>query len=85
MDVCYYSLIRRSDDGRFVASVPDLPGVTASGASEAEALRELSRTAREHLRDRSANGLPPPAASPPDALPQDDPVGWHRRLLLILS
>jgi len=85
MDVCYYSLIWRADDGRFVGSVPDLPGVTASASSEAEVLRDLSRTAREFLRGRSASGLPPPAASPPDALPQDDPGGRYRRLLLILS
>lgn len=85
MDVCYYSLIWRAGDGRIVGSVPDLPGVTACGFSEAEMLRDLSRTAQEHLRDRNARGLPPPAATPPDALTHDDGAGVYRRLLLILS
>jgi predicted RNase H-like HicB family nuclease len=48
-NACYYSLIEREDDGRFVAWVPDLPGVTATGLTEEEVLRGLSRSARQCL------------------------------------
>lgn len=85
MDACYYSLIRRAEDGRFVAWVPDLPGVTAAGSSEDEVLRELSRSARERLHEMIIKGLPLPATSPVDELPHGDRAGRYRRLLLILS
>lgn len=85
MDVCYYSLMRRAEDGRIVAWVPDLPGITVTGSREDEVLRELSRSARECLHEMNVKGLPVPAATPPDELPYDDPVGRYRRLLLILS
>jgi predicted RNase H-like HicB family nuclease len=85
MDTSYYSLIRKAEDGRFVAWVPDLPGVTAAGPNEDEVLRELSRSAREFLCKMIAKGLPLPATSPVDELPLGDRAGRYRRLLLILS
>ncbi len=85
MDACYYSLIRRTEDGRVVAWVPDLPGIAATGSRQDEVIRELSRSAREYLHEISDMGLPLPAARPPDELPYDDPVSRCRRLLLILG
>lgn len=85
MDTCYYALVRKAQDGRFVAWVPDLPGVTAAGPSEDEVVRELSRSARELLRVMLIKGLPPPATSPVDKLPLGDHAGRYRRLLLILT
>jgi len=37
--------IERENDGRFLASVPDLPGVMAYGASEEEAIRKVKSIA----------------------------------------
>ena len=34
LDGCYYSLIERAEDGRFLGWIPDLPGATASGRTE---------------------------------------------------
>ena len=81
----YYSLIRRTQDGQFAGWVPDLPGVTASGVSEAEIVYRLSRDARELLDKIVAKGLPLPAPSATDALPLGDRHGLYRRLLLVLS
>lgn len=80
----YYSLIRRTQDGQFVGWVPDLPGVTASGVSEAEIVYRLSRDARELLDKIVAKGLPLPTPSATDALPLGDRHGPYRRLLLVL-
>jgi predicted RNase H-like HicB family nuclease len=85
MDACYYSLIRRTQDGQFVGWVPDLPGVTASGVSEAETIYRLSREARELLDKIVAKGLPLPAPSAADTMPLGDHRGPYRRLLLILG
>ena len=85
MDACYYSLIRRTNDGDFVGWVPDLPGVMASGVSEAEIIYRLSRDARELLDRIVAKGMPLPEPSTADALPQGDHVGLYRRLLLVLG
>ena len=85
MHDCYYSLIRRTADGAFVGWLPDLPGVMASGASEAEVIYRLSRDARELLDRIVARGLPLPAASAADSLPLGDRNGLYRRLLLVLG
>ena len=42
-DACYYSLIERDEDGRFVGWAPDLAEATAVGATEEEVIRLLSR------------------------------------------
>jgi predicted RNase H-like HicB family nuclease len=81
----YYSLIRRTPDGQFVGWVPDLPGVEASGVSEAEIVYRLSRDARELMDKIIAKGLPLPVPSATDALPLGDRHGLYRRLLLFLS
>ncbi|HBY60028.1 MAG TPA: HicB family protein [Solibacterales bacterium] len=43
--------IDREDDGRILASVPDIPGVMAYGASEAEAVRKVKAIALQVLAD----------------------------------
>jgi predicted RNase H-like HicB family nuclease len=84
MDTSYYSLIRRTADGEFVAWIPDLPGICAAGPNENEVVRELSRGARECLRKIAGKGLPSPKATPADELPLGDRVGLYRRVLLLL-
>jgi predicted RNase H-like HicB family nuclease len=43
--------LEKEDDGRFLASVPDLPGVMAYGSSEAEAVRRVKSIALQVLAD----------------------------------
>jgi predicted RNase H-like HicB family nuclease len=46
--------IERENDGRILASVPDLPGVMAYGDTEAAAVRKVKSIAREVLSDADA-------------------------------
>ena len=52
--------IEREDDGRWIAEIPELPGVMAYGASEAEARAMVSALASQTLADRSEHGEPVP-------------------------
>lgn len=85
LDACYYSLIERVDDGRFVGWVPDLPGVTAAGYTEDETLRALSRSMRQHLGKLVLSGKPLPPPRPVDELPCSRGHRILRRLLLIVG
>jgi predicted RNase H-like HicB family nuclease len=53
--------LEREQDGRFLASVPDLPGVMAYGASEAEAVRKVKSIALQVLADMIESGEEVPA------------------------
>ncbi len=44
------------EDGRILASVPDLPGVMAYGASEKEAIRKVKSIALQVLADMIESG-----------------------------
>ncbi len=44
------------EDGRILASVPDLPGVMAYGTTEMEAIREVKSIALQVLADMIENG-----------------------------
>jgi len=48
--------LEREDDGRTLASVPDLPGVMAYGASEEEAVRKVKSVALQILADMIDGG-----------------------------
>ncbi len=48
--------IEREEDGRFLASVPDLPGVMAYGDSEDAALRKAKTIALQVLADMVESG-----------------------------
>lgn len=85
MNNCYYSLIRRTQDGELVGWVPDLPGVQASGRVEDEIIRELSRLARDLVARITSRGLALPRPSRTDSLPLGDRQGRYRRLLLVLT
>lgn len=54
--------VEPEDDGRMLASVPDLPGVMAYGATSDEALRKVKAIALKVLADMSESGekLPKP-------------------------
>jgi predicted RNase H-like HicB family nuclease len=54
--------IEREEDGRFLASVPELPGVMAYGDTEALAVRKVKAIALQVLADMVESGeeLPQP-------------------------
>jgi predicted RNase H-like HicB family nuclease len=54
--------VEREEDGRILASVPDLPGVMAYGATEEEAVRKVKSIALRILADTIESGedLPEP-------------------------
>jgi predicted RNase H-like HicB family nuclease len=84
-DACYYSLIERTEDGRFFGWVPDLPETTAEGLTEQDVIRQLSRLAQERLHDLLMQGQSPPRARSADDLPEAEGERAHRRLLLIIG
>ena len=51
----------REDDGRILASVPDLPGVMAYGSTEIEAIRKVKTIALQVLADMIESGEEVPA------------------------
>jgi len=53
--------LEREDDGRFLASVPELPGVMAYGDTEEAALRKAKSIALQVLADMIESGedVPP--------------------------
>lgn len=48
--------VEREEDGRILASVPDLPGVMAYGATAEEAVRKVKSAALQVLADMIENG-----------------------------
>ena len=48
--------LEREEDGRILASVPDLPGVMAYAASEEGAVRKVKSIALQLLADMIASG-----------------------------
>lgn len=48
--------VEREQDGRLLASVPDLPGVMAYGANEEEAIRKVKSIALQVLADMIESG-----------------------------
>jgi predicted RNase H-like HicB family nuclease len=53
--------LEREEDGRVLASVPDLPGVMAYGATEEEAVRKVKSIALQVLADMIETGEEVPA------------------------
>ena len=53
--------VEREDDGRVLASVTDLPGVMAYGATEDEAIRKVKAIALQVLADMIESGEEVPA------------------------
>lgn len=58
--------VEREEDGRILASVPDLPGVMAYGANEGEAIRKVKAIALQVLAGMIADGeeVPEPLRVP---------------------
>lgn len=84
-DASYYSIIERADNGRFLAWIPDLPGITAVGLTEDAVIRELSHIVRQRVRDMILAGKPVPRARAAEDLPQGCTTNRLHRLLLIIG
>ena len=54
----------REEDGRYLAEVPDLPGVLAYGATREEAVARAQALALRVLADRLEHGGPAPNLLP---------------------
>jgi predicted RNase H-like HicB family nuclease len=54
--------VEREDDGRILASVPDLPGVMAYGETEDAAIRKVKTIALQVLADMIESGEEVPAS-----------------------
>jgi predicted RNase H-like HicB family nuclease len=52
--------VEREDDGRWIAEVPDLPGVQAYGQSREEAVERVQALTLRVLADRLDHGEPVP-------------------------
>ena len=48
--------VEREEDGRWIAEIPDLPGVTVYGQTRAEAISKVKALALRVLADRLENG-----------------------------
>ena len=48
--------IEREDDGRWLAEIPDLPGVMAYGQTQAEAVAKVKALALRVMADRLEHG-----------------------------
>jgi predicted RNase H-like HicB family nuclease len=58
--------VEHEADGRFVAEVPELPGVLAYGTTEREAVSRAQALALRMLADRLENEEPAPSLLPLD-------------------
>ena len=58
--------IEQEADGRFIAEVPDLPGVLAYGATQEQAVARAQALALRVLADRLENGESAPSLLPLD-------------------
>lgn len=52
--------IEQETDGRYIAEIPQLPGVMAYGRNRAEALKKVEALALRTLADRVEEGEPVP-------------------------
>jgi predicted RNase H-like HicB family nuclease len=50
--------VEQEDDGRWLAEIPDLPGVLAYGATQAEAIARVQALGLRTLADRVEHGEP---------------------------
>jgi predicted RNase H-like HicB family nuclease len=84
-DTSYYSVIDRDEQGKFLAWVPDLPGLKVRGETEQEVIRALSKQVRQCVRDMILSGRQVPQARPADELTRETANRRLYRLLLLIG
>jgi predicted RNase H-like HicB family nuclease len=78
-DVWYWAILERNKDGRYFASVPDLPGATAAGGSEKEVLQNITAIAADYVRDLVEDGHDVPTARNSDEIERDPEADEYGR------
>ncbi len=81
----YTTVLRRDDDGDIVARIDELPGCTAHGKSESDALSNLREAMELWITERIEAGQPVPEPAPEEVLPsgkwvQRVPKSLHKKL-----
>ena len=81
----YTVVLRRDDDGDFVAFIDELPGCMAHGSTKEEALEILEEMQEAWISERLESGLSIPEPEPEAALPsgkwvQRTPRSLHKKL-----
>jgi predicted RNase H-like HicB family nuclease len=67
--IWYWALVGRENDGRFIASIPDLEDLAAWGGNEKDAVAHVAELATEHVRSLVESGQPAPRARPASEMP----------------
>jgi predicted RNase H-like HicB family nuclease len=76
--IWYWALVGRENDGRFIASIPDLEDLAAWGGNEKDAVAHVTKLATEHVRSLVESGEPAPrarSASEMPSIPQATKIG----------
>ena len=58
--IWYWATIDRENDGRFIATIPDLGDLAAYGESDKAAVAHVTDLARDHVRNAVDAGQPAP-------------------------
>jgi predicted RNase H-like HicB family nuclease len=67
--IWYWAVVGRENDGRFIASIPDLDDLAAWGGNEKDAVVHVTDLAAEHVRGLVESGRPVPRARPASEMP----------------
>jgi predicted RNase H-like HicB family nuclease len=78
----YVAILERNKAGEIFATLPDLPGVNAAGATAGEALAFAVEFANDYVRDLVADGHEVPPARAIDAIEADTDVTELARVLI---
>src|SRR5215475_5213767 len=71
MTIFYIAVLERRGSQRIIARIPDLPAISAMGATRAAALAELVYVANEHVRLLAEHAEPVPPARDLDDIPAE--------------
>ena len=69
--VWYWAMNDRENDGRFIASIPDLGELTAYGHSDKDAVVHVTELANQHVRASVDDGQPVPPRRCFSEMPSD--------------
>jgi predicted RNase H-like HicB family nuclease len=78
----YVAILERNKEGTIFATVPDLPGANAAGATAGEALAFVVEFANDYVRDLVEDGHDVPAARSIDAIEVDPDEPEFARVLI---
>jgi antitoxin HicB len=85
MELAYPVVLRKDQDGDFIARIEELPGCLSHGETETEALAHLREAQQLWIEDCLESGQPVPEPEPEEELPsgkwvQRAPRTLHKRL-----